>query len=206
MQTMRLCALQPPSRVQMLLQSLLQSLLQARGPRPIGAWPVIDRGELPCALQRMIVKSQNTGRVWNAWTESRAMVRTSQSGITLIELMVTVAIVAILAGIAYPSYQSQVRKSRRAAAQAFLMDVAARQLQRMVDVRSYATAFGVGGLNMTLPSELNGFYTVTVAADNVPPGIGFTLTATPIGAQVNDSACNPLTLDQAGAKIPAACW
>ena len=50
-----------------------------------------------------------------------------QPGFTLIELMIVVAIIAILAGIAYPSYMDQVRKGNRAKAQAFLMDVAQRQ-------------------------------------------------------------------------------
>ena len=48
-------------------------------------------------------------------------------GFTLIELMIVVAIVGILAGIAYPSYMDHVRKGNRAKAQAFLMDVAQRQ-------------------------------------------------------------------------------
>lgn len=126
----------------------------------------------------------------------------AQSGITLIELLVAVAIVAILAGIAYPSYQAQVRQARRSAAQAFLMDVATRQQQRLVDVRSYAAT--LDDLGMPLPGELNGFYIVEIETP-APPTRRFTLRATPAGAQVSD-ACGALTLDEAGAKAPDNCW
>lgn len=128
--------------------------------------------------------------------------RASQSGMTLIELLVAVVIVAILAGIAYPSYQTQVRQSRRSAAQAFLMDVATRQQQRLVDVRSYATA--LDDLGMPLPGELEGFYAVAIDTPGAPAR-QFTLRATPAGAQADD-ACGELTLDEVGAKTPDNCW
>jgi type IV pilus assembly protein PilE len=131
------------------------------------------------------------------------MSRNLQSGVTLIELMITVVIVALLAAIAYPSYQLQVRQSRRAAAEAFLMDVASRQQQRFVDVRSYAAA--LSDLGVTTPSDLRSYYTVTVGPPPVGVPMGFTLTATPIGAQAHDS-CGALTLNQAGSKAPDSCW
>ena len=138
-------------------------------------------------------------------SEPNAMLRISQSGVTLIELMVVTVIVAILASIAYPSYQAQVRKSRRAAAQAFLMSAGSRQQQRMVDVRSYAD--DMAELGMTTPPELAGFYTFdTTAPDTLPPS--FSLTATPAGAQLKDQ-CGTLGLDQAGHKTAATsenCW
>jgi len=49
------------------------------------------------------------------------------AGFTLIEMLVTVAVISILAAIAYPSYQDQVRRSRRAEAQSLLMDIGTRQ-------------------------------------------------------------------------------
>lgn len=130
------------------------------------------------------------------------MSRASQSGVTLIELMVVTAVVAILAAIAYPSYQAQVRKSRRSAVEAFMMEVATRQQQRMLDVRSYAGT--LDNLGMTLPSDLNGLYTVSVAADAGPPPT-FTVTAAPAGAQLQDH-CGSLTLDETGTKAPDSCW
>ena len=79
-------------------------------------------------------------------------------GFTLIELMVVVAIVGILAAIAYPSYLDQVRKGRRAEAQALLMELAQRQQNFLMIRRRYASSLqelgyaGNGGdaLNSTL--------------------------------------------------------
>src|SRR2546430_1240950 len=58
-------------------------------------------------------------------------------GFTLIELMITVVVIAILAAIAYPSYQDHLRKGRRASAQAFMVDAANRQQQYLLDARNY---------------------------------------------------------------------
>ena len=129
--------------------------------------------------------------------------RNHQRGFTLIELMIVVVIVAILAAIAFPSYQSQVRKSRRAAAASFLMQVAGRQQQRMLDVRSYASA--LADLNLSLPSEMTGHYTVDIVPDVGPPP-SFTLTATAVGKQAADSGCSELTLTNTGVKSPTQCW
>lgn len=123
-------------------------------------------------------------------------------GFTLIELMITVAIVGILVSIAYPSYLAQVRKSRRADAQAALMNIAARQQQMLLDTRSYAAT--VGTLNITLPVSVvqNYAVTITVGTATVPT---FMATATPSGSQVGDT-CGVLSLDQTGAKLPSTCW
>ena len=65
------------------------------------------------------------------------MVNGKQNGFTLIELMITVAVVGILAAIAYPSFQGAMMKNRRAAAQAYLSDVAQKQQQYLMDARAY---------------------------------------------------------------------
>lgn len=83
-----------------------------------------------------------------------------QLGFTLIELMIVVAIIAILAGIAYPSYMDQVRKGNRAKAQAFLMDVAQRQQSYLLVHRQYAQSleqlgFDNGSGDLSLGSELS---------------------------------------------------
>ncbi len=127
-----------------------------------------------------------------------------QTGFTLIELMVTVAVVAILAAIALPSYQQYIIRANRSAVQQFMLDVANRQEQFMLDARSYTATIGAGGLNMTPPAEVAGKYTVTVAAPAATPPT-FTITATPVagGPQAGDGN---LTLDNVGAKTPAAKW
>ena len=127
---------------------------------------------------------------------------TSQSGFTLIEVMIVVAIVGILAAIAYPSYEEYVRRSKRAEVQSLMQDLALRQQQRLLDTRAYAGT--LAALNVVVPPSLTPRYNVTLAlgAGAMP---SFVATATPINGQVNDT-CGTLTLNQAGVKTPANCW
>lgn len=120
-------------------------------------------------------------------------------GFTLIELMITVAIVAILAMVAYPSYLAQLRKSARAEAQTFLTDNASRQQQYLVDRRTYANS-----LLATPSAELSSKFSFTVNANNGPPPT-FTITATAQGDQALD-ACPSLVIDNAGNRQPTSCW
>lgn len=122
----------------------------------------------------------------------------------MIELMIAVAVVGILAAIAYPSYQVQVRKSHRTEAQSALMNIAGRQQQYLLDTRAYAAT--VADLGVILPAALPRYYNIslTVGNDaNAPPT--FTVTAQPRGDQAADS-CATLTINQAGIKTPTHCW
>jgi type IV pilus assembly protein PilE len=129
-------------------------------------------------------------------------------GVTLIELMVVVTIIGILVAIAYPGYQSQMQKTRRADGKAALLN-AAQQLERcFTRFNAYnnagcaaATALGAG-----VPSP-DGWYIVT----DVPTATAFSLDATPQGVQAGDTQCNVLTLDNRGDRdatgtVPANCW
>lgn len=108
-------------------------------------------------------------------------------GFTLIELMITVAIVAILAAVAYPQYTQYLLKQRRASAQSFMLDIANREQQYLLDARDYAVGTNaLATLNLTVPLEVSPFYTIAVANTTAPPPPNFTITATPIAAQVPD--------------------
>ena len=129
---------------------------------------------------------------------TRSVIR--RAGFSLLELMIVVAIVAILAAIAYPSYQEHLRKGRRAAAQALLIEAASRQQQYLLDARAYAVGSdALTELRLTVPPEVAPFYTITVEPDapTMPPT--YILRAVPIAAsaQVQDGE---LTLNQAGQK------
>lgn len=137
---------------------------------------------------------------------------TAQSGFTLVELMVVVVIATILLSIAVPSYLSQVRESRRTEAKTAVMDLAGREESYLAtNGTSYtATASNVG--YSTLPANTpSGYYQVTVCVSasgagaptcdgnaNAPTGPAYYITATPLGTQVNDTACATFGLDSTG--------
>ena len=125
-------------------------------------------------------------------------------GFTLIELVVVMAIAAILAAVAIPNYAEYVMRSHRSAVQSFISDVASRQSQFFVDRRNYAAT--VAALNLTAPADVVARYTVAIAVVAGPPA-GFQVSATPIGAQATDR-CGLLTIDQAGARTAVSnrCW
>lgn len=123
-------------------------------------------------------------------------------GFSLIELLVTTAIVGILAAVAYPSYTSYLVKSSRAAAQSYLMDLAQSEQQHFADSRAYAAT--VDALHSTPPSNVAAKYTISIAVDAGPPA-SFTISATPV-AGTPQAADGVLTIDSAGAKTPETKW
>lgn len=126
------------------------------------------------------------------------------SGFTLVELMVTVAIIGILMAIAYPSYINYSIKGNRSAAQQFMLTISNMEEQYLLANRTYTATIGTGGLGLTQPSQTSGKYTFAISnVSSSPPT--YTITATPVAGSVQASDGN-LTLDQSGAKAPASKW
>lgn len=134
--------------------------------------------------------------------------RRFDQGFTLIELMIVVAVIAILSAIAYPSYEEYVRRGHRAEARAGLLE-AAQWMERA------ATAQGTYPLTAQFPAGLTRVpgqrYDITL---NSQDGATFTLTATPRGAQIGDR-CGAYTLTNTGLRganntttgaIVTDCW
>lgn len=134
-----------------------------------------------------------------------------QQGVTLIELMVTVAIIGIIAAVAYPSYQSFVEKSRRADGQAALMSLAGAMERAYTVHNTYAeAASGAIPKPSVFPSEapLDGtdkYYNLRI---DTATATSFAIRAVPKNAQASDP-CGDLTLDHTGSRgsdDPGNCW
>lgn len=123
----------------------------------------------------------------------------AQKGITLIELMVVVAIVAILASIAIPSYGQYIIRTNRRAAQATMMEIATREHQHFAANRAFADT---AELNFTLPPEVADHYTHAINLVAGPPP-GFTIVFTATGRQASDGN---LSLTSAGVRTPEEKW
>jgi type IV pilus assembly protein PilE len=141
------------------------------------------------------------------------MGRASRScGFTLIELLVALAIIAILAAIAMPSYQDYVRRGRRADAQSFLQEVAARQQHFLVDRRAYSASVtdppSAGGLGLEVPTAVAPYYNIVLATDNAARPPAFVVSAAAKGSQASDK-CTAMAINQAGTRTytgSGRCW
>jgi type IV pilus assembly protein PilE len=133
-------------------------------------------------------------------------------GFTLIELMIAVAVVGILAAIAYPSYQEHVRKARRADAQSALLELAQFMERHYTANGRYLTAAGVAPNLPFAEAPKDGsskYYDLSFSA--TPTASSYTLRAVPKGGMTGD-ACGTMTLSNTGAKGQATgaslaeCW
>lgn len=141
-------------------------------------------------------------------------------GFSLIELMVVVAVISILAAIAYPSYQDYVRKGRRSDGKAALLATSQIMERYFTEQTSYSgPSLGAASTDIAAAVSPETFY--TIAFDSAPTGAtacsatsassstpaAYRLCATPVGAQASDT-CGILSLSNTGVKTPSTtgCW
>jgi type IV pilus assembly protein PilE len=146
------------------------------------------------------------------------------TGFSLVELMITIMVGAILVSIAVPAYTTQIRKTRRTEARTAVLDLASREERYLSVSNQYSNkdtdlGYGTTGNQINGLSVGSGYYTVKVvvvqadAAGNTPAA--YTITATATGIQAKDTDCNIFTVVQTGATTStnsggsdssAICW
>ena len=131
----------------------------------------------------------------------------AQRGFTLIELMIVVAIIAILAAIALPSYGQYVIRASRQAAQTELVQLAS--LEEKIYLNSNAYSFSVtgnytgqsgGGLGVSSGNTSDGKYSISAAVTTAGSTQDFTLTATPV-ADTTQAGDGNITITSTGARL-----
>ena len=147
----------------------------------------------------------------------RSVRRLAAAGFTLIELMITVAIIAILAGVGYPAYTDYIRRAQLPEAFAAMSDYRVKMEQYFQDYKNYGTAAGGACANGASAPSWNTFVPANRKYFNytcVVTGSGYTLTATGAGGKatghvytVNEASQQQTTQFKGATLSPAKnCW
>ena len=145
--------------------------------------------------------------------------RNRQRGMNLIELLVVVAIVGMLAAVAYPSYVQHIVDTKRTASRSVLLQVADRQQQFFMDNKTYAadlTNLGYGANPLVVADDgrevasgdADSVYSISLSNVAVTT---YTITAAPLNGQLSrDTHCGSMTLNQSGNRSQTGsgtdCW
>ena len=133
----------------------------------------------------------------------------SEFGFTLIELMIVVAIVGLLAAVAYPNYQNYTREARRTDAQNTLLTLSNNLEKHFSDNNTYTddpTDMGYPASPIVSPE---GHYSVVITDPGNGLAVSYLATATAIGLQAIDAGCATITYDSTGLKGSTGgddCW
>lgn len=124
-----------------------------------------------------------------------------ERGFSLLELMLVVALISLLVGVAYPSYQASVAKGRRVEAHSSLLKMQMEQEYYRMVHGSYASA--TGGKSNDVKARALRYFTLKIDKASATT---YQLSATAKGEQVADIGCLTMTLDQSSQKQPSRCW